>query len=200
MNDSLESEVQELIMNAFPGFEKYEVNIVTSKSKENFVVNENRPVKRNGNLIYVPIDYISSKNRGAESFLTCEVKFFANILIAAKDIQKGKNLERDDFEQALIDVSKTDSYLTDISEITNHRAATFIKKSEVLRKELIEENPVLRAGDKVIAHSISGAADVQVEAIAQQDGWQDTTVRVKTRDKKLFKAKVIDRNNVLIVE
>ena len=199
-SNSFDEKVQNFIMDSFPGYQKYEVKIVSLKSREKFVIDKNRPIKRDGNLVYVPVEFLSDKGKSIENYLTCEVKLFDNVLVAKREIQKGKNIEQDDFNLELVDVSKINSYLTDINEVSNHRSATFIKKGELLLKELIEENPLIRAGDKVIAHSISGATDVHVDAVTQQDGWAEMPIRIKTRDKKLFKAKVLDSKNVLIIE
>jgi len=89
---------------------------------------------------------------------------------------------------------------SDEKEIINKRSSSFIKKGEVLKLSLTEDLPIISNGDLVVLHSINGLADVQIDVTAQQEGYYDKTIRVKTRSNKLYKAKVIDSKNVLINE
>ncbi|GAB4131612.1 MAG: hypothetical protein Fur0015_05380 [Ignavibacteriales bacterium] len=198
--NSFEEKLETAIISAFPGYYKYEIKIISQKPVGNFIVDNEREIKKNGNLVYVPVKSTDRQAKRNENFITCEVKFFKEVLSAKKDIPRWENLTQDDFELVLTDVSKSDSFIDNYDLLINHRTATFIKKGELLTEDKIEEIPAIKSGDKVVAHSIAGSVDVQLDAICQQDGLIGDFIRIKTKDNKLFKVKVLDNKNVLIVE
>jgi len=60
--------------------------------------------------------------------------------------------------------------------------------------------PIMLSGGKVNAHAISGNVVVSIEAFARQDGAEGDVIRIITKEKKIFKARVIDGLNVQILE
>lgn len=197
--DSIDSKITDFVISSFPGYDRYEVKIVSGKLSE-FDFDASREVTRNNNLVYIPVVFSNKNGNSSRSIITCEVKFFKKIFVANRDIRKGENLNSTDFITVESDVARIDNYVSGYDELQNKRASAFIKKGEYLVSNLIEEIPLILPGDVVVLHSIKGSADVQIDAVAQQEGFPDKLIRVKTRDNKLYKAKVIDNKNVLINE
>lgn len=198
--NSLEDKLRDAISSAFPGYSKYEIKIISQKSLDKVDIDKKREIKRNANMVYVPIKFADNQGNVTENFLTCEIKLYKEVLSAKKDIAKWENLIKEDFELVLADVSRNYSFTDNYDLLNNKRAATFIKKGELLTNNKIEDVPILKSGDRVIAHSIVGNVDVNIDAISQQDGWIGSYIRIKTKNNKLFKVKVIDNINVLIIE
>jgi len=60
--------------------------------------------------------------------------------------------------------------------------------------------PLIKSGDKINVSTIRGSVIVTADAIARQDGRLGEVIRIVTKNNKQFKAKVIDSNNVILVE
>jgi flagella basal body P-ring formation protein FlgA len=70
----------------------------------------------------------------------------------------------------------------------------------VLIFESFQAAPVVKSGDKVTAQSNVGNVMITVEAFARQDGAEGEIIKIQTKDKKQFKARVLNFENVLIIE
>ncbi len=60
--------------------------------------------------------------------------------------------------------------------------------------------PAVYPGDKLEAHTIVGNVKISFATYSKQEGIVGEIIRVRNSKNKIFKAEVIDNNNVLIVE
>lgn len=199
-SDSINSEITEYVIKSLPGYDKYEVKIISLKPKTGFEIDNTRELSRNSNLVYVPVQYSLKSGSKSNGVITCEVKLFKKVFVAAHDINNGEKISTNDVDVIEYDIAKLNNVCKSLNELENKRASKYIKKGELLSTNVIEEIPQIFAGQMIVLHSINGMADVQIDAVAQQDGYVDKIIRVKTRDNRLYKAKVIDNKNVLINE
>ncbi|MHB8339328.1 MAG: flagella basal body P-ring formation protein FlgA, partial [Ignavibacteriaceae bacterium] len=84
--------------------------------------------------------------------------------------------------------------------INNLRSTAFIKAGEILTKEMVEPVPIIKAGDPVTAKYIGSNVLITFNALSRQDGALGDVITIIAKDKKLYKAKIIDAKNVIIIE
>lgn len=155
----------------------------------------------NGNMIYIPIKIYQSNTRIIESIISVRLKIFKNVLIAARDIKAGEKLTDKDFVQKRIDVAGMNvSPFTSSSKIAGMQSSEFIKTGEIINSLIIEPIPVVKAGFPVLAKYNNGNVMINFNAISRQDGIIGETITVISSDKKLFKAKVVNSKEVIIIE
>lgn len=192
----------ELYLNAqLAGYQKFEFEIINApKGIENSIIDENREFKLNGDIGFIPVNKLNG-NSSSLSFITVKLKLFNNVLIAKKDLHKKQLLTEDDFEFKLKDVSKLNG--TPIlmnANLNSFRTKTVINRGHVLIEEYCEKTPIVKSGDQLYAHSGYGNVEITLDAVARQDGGENDIIRIVTKDRKQYKARVIDSQNVLILE
>jgi flagella basal body P-ring formation protein FlgA len=74
-----------------------------------------------------------------------------------------------------------------------------IKSGTILTSDMIEEIPIVNKGNKVIVHAGKNGVDIAVDALTRQDGCAGDIISVQASN-KIFKAKVIDKFNLTLVE
>ena len=92
------------------------------------------------------------------------------------------------------------SPLTSLTGIELYRSKTFLKPGDAITKENIELKPVINPGDRVEAEYRTGSVSISFEAFSRQEGIPGETISIITRDKKLFKARVVNSQIVNIIE
>ena len=60
--------------------------------------------------------------------------------------------------------------------------------------------PVIYSGNKVFAASIVGNVKISFNAFAKQEGSIGDVIRIRTTENEIFKAEIIDYQNVLVIE
>lgn len=183
------------------GFQKYEFEITSSpKETDVLMIDNDRDFKLSNDVAFIPVKSIKTKGASL-SFVTVKVRLFDYAYVAKTNINKRMQLSNEDIELKLIEVSKTrGTVLTKADDVSAYRSKTLIKNGEVLISEILEKIPVVKNGDLVSAHSQYGNVMISIDAIARQEGCVDDVIRIASKDKKLYKAKVIDSKNVSIIE
>ncbi len=188
--------LQNYLQTHLKGYDGFSFEVVR-KAPSNFNIDPNREFRRQGRFGYVPI--VEHGNR--KTYLTVKLKLFKNCYIARETIKKGEALERDLFETAKVDVAGFVKKPVKFGfRFGKYRSKSIIKKGTVLFGEDVEPVPIVKSGMPVKAKFISGNVMIEFRAIAQQDGWKDRIIKIKAANKKIYSAKVIDSNNVLITE
>ncbi len=197
---SQDSAIQSYLETQLSEFEKVSFNYVSDQSKyKELRINTNAAANIMGNLVHIPVTYLRNGSRRSGKF-TVRVKAYKYILVSKANIKRGELLSSEQFEKKLTNCITLDEPIVALYDYTNHRTASYIKKGEPLLLKSIEPMPVVMPGDKLTAHSVAGNVDIQVSAVARQEGGIDDIIRVKTHDNKLYKVRVIDNSNVLIIE
>ena len=182
-------------------YDKYEYEIIKApENSEGLRIIEENELNIKSNIVYLPISFIND-GRSVRSFITLRLKLFRNVFITSKSIERKKSLSKTDFHVTQVDVIQIKgNAFTLFDRLNEYRAKVNINAGTILIDELIETTPVVYAGEKVTASSICRNVLVSTEALSKQDGIMGEIITVITPDKKQFKAKVIDQQNVLIIE
>ena len=201
-DSSFKSELDNYLKKNLTGYKGYEYEILQMPgSYKKIELLEPEEFNLSGNLIYIPVKLIAKSGRTVKSILTVRLKLYKNVLAAAKQIGRREKLSANDFKLKKVDAAQIKGTpLSSLSEIGSLRSKTIIKQGEVVIKEMLEPVPVINIGDPVNAKYVSGNVIVSFEAFSRQEGIAGETITVITKDKKQFKAKVIDSNNVNIIE
>ncbi len=201
-NNSFKGELDNYLKKNLSGYQdyKYEILQLPSSYKKIELLKPNE-FNLSGNIIYIPVYIVDKSGREFRSILSVKLKLFKNVLVAEKNISQKAVLCENDFtlkKEDITQIKGTPVY--SLKDISHLRSAVFIKSGSILVDQMTEKIPVVKIGDELYARYISGNVIVSTVVFARQEGVINQIISVITKDKKLFKAKVIDSKNVIIVE
>ncbi len=198
-NDDLNNYIKKNLSGLFADY-KYEV-LHMPKSYEKIELLKTDDFNLTGNMIYVPVKIYQKNSRVIESILSVKLKLFKEVLVSLRDIKTREKITDKDYCSKKIDISNmNETPLCSAKEIADLRSSQFINAGEVLTKENTEPIPIIKAGDPVEAKYVDGNVMINFDALSRQDGILGETIMIISKDKKIFKAKVIDAKDVLIIE
>ncbi len=180
-------------------YEKYDYEILRVPRNARLEIDTDRNFRIARNYAYVPVKIFDSKNNAAHSVVTLRVKLYRKVLVSKQTIGKDENLLPYMFNKELMNVSRLEGQPADEKVMKNYRSKIIINEKSVLLQNMIEPVPVINHGEKVIIHTGRNGVDISIEGIARQDGSVDQIISVQCRD-QIFKAKVIDKYNLSLVE
>ena len=183
-------------------FEDYEYQVLQMpKSYDKIKLLATNDFNLSGNMVYVPVKIFQKNSRVIESILSVKLKIFKKVIVASKDILTRRQLEDNDFCIKKVDISQVLGIpLTSLNDIKSLRSKEFIKSGEILTKDLVERMPIIKAGDPVTAKYIESNVIISFNALSRQDGALGDVITIIAKDKKLYKAKIVDSKNVIIIE
>lgn len=199
---AFEIELKNYLSAKLSSYQKYEYEI--KSMPENFYkinIDEEREFKLNKKYAFVPVKIYDKKNNVSNSFITLKIRLFQNVLTAKKNIYRNEQLNDEMLEKKLIDVTGLKGKpISDYNLIKDKRIKISIRKGAILLQELIEPIPDVNFNEKLILHAGNNGVDISTEVTAREEGRIGDVIRVITRDNKIFKAKVIDKYNVTLIE
>jgi len=183
-------------------FVKYEYKVIKMpKSFSKIEINHEKPFRLSKNFSYVPIEIFEKNNSVSQSLLVVKLKLFKNVFIASKNINKEKDISSEMFISKLEDISELNNNLVDkAKDILKYRSKVYIKEGTILTEELIEPIPIIKNGDNIILHAGRNGVDISIEVIARQEGCIGDIIRVSNSNSKLYKAKIVDKFNLILAE
>lgn len=200
--NSLKKDVDEYLKKNLINYKDFEYEII--QMPENYkkaIIEKSNGLNMIGNLAYIPVRIVTTDDREAKAIITVRLKLFQNILFAARAIKQKENLSPADFELKKVDVTQVRGIpISSIKGIESFRSKINLKAGDVLIKEVIEERPVVVPGDLVTASYSNGTVIVSTDAVSKQEGTPGEVITIITKDKKQFRAKVIDSMHVNIIE
>lgn len=201
-NNSFKGELENYLkknLSAYKNY-KYEILQLPDSYKKIELLKPNE-FNLSGNMVYVPIQVVDKSGRTFRSILSVRLKLYKNVLVASRQISRKENLNEKDFVLKEEDVSRIKGApIYSMDGISSLRSTTAIKAGEVVLKQMLEQIPAVRIGDELNAQYIYGSVVVTTKVFARQEGVVGEVITVITSDNKLFKAKVIDSKNVIIIE
>ncbi len=199
---AFESQLKNYLDEKFASFVKYEYQI--SEMPKNYFrleLDYDREFKLNKKYAFVPVKVYDRKNSASLSLITLKIKLFQNVLVALEDISRNELLSENHFTKKLVDVTNLrGKAVQSIDFNESFRAKSIIKNGSVLVEELIEPVPDVLYNEKLILHAGRNGVDISTEVTAREEGRIGDVIRVVTSDNKLFKAKIIDKYNVSLIE
>ncbi len=190
--------LQEYLSKHLQGFDGFKFEIV-HKAPQSFTIDQSRNFKREGKFGYVPVLVNSGIKK--KTYLTVKLKLFKKCFVAKRKILKGEALSREMFDYMAKDVSGYIKTPEGSDFVFNgFQANKTIRAGEVLFREDVETIPVVKSGMPVKAEFVNGNVMIEMRAVARQDGRKNQVIKIKAANKRIYSAKVIDANHVLIME
>ena len=202
-DSSFDVQLKKYMDEKFSGYLKYEYQVSgMPQNCSKLEIDEEKNASISKNYLYVPVKVYDDKKIVSNSVLTLKVKLFKNVFVAGQEIRRGENLEQNYFQVKEADVALLgDRVFENEIGLVNYRTKVLIKEGSVLTEDMIELIPIVKIGDNLILHTSSGAGvDISQEVIARQDGNVGDVISVHSKINKLYKAKIIDKKNLILVE
>lgn len=183
-------------------YDKFEYRIVNPQILENgnYKIDYSRQFRLKNHYGYIPL--IIKKGKYQErTFLTVNLKLFRKAFVSVRKIRRGENVSKADFILKLCDVTNLrEKPITDLSLIENSRTIVNIRENSILTNGMIEKKDDVFAGEKITAVYNNGSVLVSFPVVVRSGGKKGETIRVQRKDGIIFKAKVINKNEVAILE
>ncbi len=148
---------------------------------------------------------ICSGDSVREIMVQAFVRTFENVLVAKKDLKRGKvfDSEAELFEFVGFEKIETtflrDDYIVDVGSVLGKRLKMPVRKGEVIFESYFEDLPMVKAGEKVKLIASVGSVKIETIGIAKKDGRLNDLVRVLNPESgKLLLGKVIGRGVVAV--
>ncbi len=201
-NEKLKKTVDDYLKDKLTHYDKYEYTIVKIPAFEGkYEIRNETKINLSNSFAYIPIKVIRPNSNIIQTYITVRLKLFKTICIAKNLIEPEQPVSNNDLELKLVNVTELrGTPVESFNELKGWRSKVKIEPGSVLLKELLEEIPVINKGEHITAAVISGNVKISTDAEAKQDGIVGDVIYIVTKDKKQFKAKIIDPNNVIIVE
>ena len=201
-NENLKKTINDYLKNNLKQYDKYEYTIVKVPTFEGkYEIRNETKINLSNSFAYIPIKITRTNSNIVQTYITVRLKLFKTICIAKDAIEPGQALSENDVELKLVNVTDLrGTPIESIDELNGLRSKVKIAPGSILIKELLDEIPVINKGDHITASAIAGKVKISTDAEARQDGVVGDVIYIVTKDKKQFKAKIIDSNNVIIIE
>jgi len=201
-NNSFKGELENYLKKNLSEFQDYKYEILQlPKSYKKIDLLKPNEFNLSGNMIYVPVQIVDESGREFRSILSIKLKLYKDVLVAVKEIDQKSKLDKNDFILKKEDITKIKGKpFSSLKDINSLRSKILIKQGNVLVKQMTERIPVVKIGDELNAKFISGNVIVTTVVFARQEGVTNQIIPVISKDKKIFKAKIIDSKNVIIIE
>ncbi len=161
-----------------------------------------RNVNIQGGIAYIPVSVVRHNNRPAQTTLSVRLKIFKETVVSVSDIGRKEILNENLFELKMVDIAGIrGNPITTIENLNKFRSRVMINQSSILTSEMIEPVPEILVGDFITASVAKGNVVISLDAISRQEGISGDIISIKTlNDNRNFKARVIDSQNVLIIQ
>ena len=201
-NENLKKTVEDYLKDNLKQYDKYEYTIVKVPDFDGkYEIRNETQINLSNSFAYIPVKIIRPNSNVIQTYITVRLKLFKTVCIAKNLIDPGQPLTERDAELKLVNVTDLrGTPIQSIDELKGWRSKVKLSPGSVLLKELLDEIPVINKGDQITASAIAGSVRISTDAEAKQDGVIGDVIYIVTKDKKQFKAKIIDQNNVIIVE
>lgn len=200
--DDLPKEIKSRLEMKFSNFHRVEYEVVKAPKELNKIYfNEDDDINIIGSTAYIPISQIDKRGKKKRTTISVRVKIYEKVYISTKDITKRDPINVSDFELVEKEITAVrGNIVMSLGEVIGARAGRHIRKGDILTSESIENMPVIFPGDRVSAVTIVGNVLISFNAISRQEGSIGDVIRIRSKDKEVYKAEVIDYKNVLIIE
>ncbi len=199
--NSIENELRDYLLKRFSDCEKLEYEIASNIKLSTIEgIDYSREYSVNKNIVTIPV--LLRKNQStANSYLSVKIKLYKTVLVAAENIDRNEILFNNNFRKEVKDVSILNG--TPISELDNNSGLVsklYIRQGSVLLREMTEGVPDIENNQRVTLHAGKNGVDISLDVTSREKGFIGDIIRVVTPENKILRAKIIDKNNVVIEE
>jgi flagella basal body P-ring formation protein FlgA len=201
-NFVLENYLSEMLKN----YSRWEYEIVSypkdlDDSNCKYSVSKASEFKVSNSYCHIPVEIIKNGSIKLNSVITVKLKLYQNILVINREIKKGEQLSINFFDEKEMEIQQlNDEPFLMATDIEFYRSRISLKPGRILTKSMIDRLPTIKCGDKVSATLVKGLVSISFDAVSKEEGFKGDIIRIEGFDRRIFKAKVEDFNNVLIVE
>ncbi|GBD88101.1 flagellar basal body P-ring biosynthesis protein FlgA [bacterium BMS3Abin03] len=197
----LKNDISKYLNNHFKEYEKFEYEIIRIPSGYSAIeILNDKEFKINGTMAYIPVKIRRNKHI-AQSYISIRLKLYKVVLVTVRDVKRKGELRKADLELSLQNIAGINGRpITTIDKIGLYRSKKNLKQGEIITENDIEKLPVIKVGDRVKGSIVRGNVIIQTDVVSKQEGSVGDIISVHTMENKIFKAKVVDNNNVIIVE
>lgn len=202
------SELNTYLASKLTEFKRYEYEIVSipksieSIDDQKVVFNKEREFKLNYGLAHIPVKVKVNDKQFTSSYITVRLKLYDDVLVSVKKIKNGSTLSKADFVLEEREITRLRyKPIKSWDKINTYRASRNIRKDVILIEYMAETIPDIEIGDKVYAYSTIGSVTVSFPVTTRQEGRVGEVIRVvRNDDNRMFKAEVVEKGKLKIVE
>lgn len=200
-SNSFENELKSYLNQKLSPYEKFEYEIVKlPNNSSKILIDKTKDFRLSKNYGYVPVKIFRSKNECQSSVLTIKLKLYKKVFVTKSIIKKDDEINSNKVEEKLYDVSLLNGKPLNTAEnISEYKARTNLKDNLILLEEHVKKIPLIAQGEKVFVHAGNNGVDITLEAITRQAGYLGEIISVQAFN-KIYKAKVLDKYNLALVE
>lgn len=200
--ESLPIEIKDKLQSEFSSHKRVEFEVVNApKNFQNIWMDQEDDISVIGSVAYVPVNVKDNDGKNIRTNISVRIKIYEDVYVSMKNIDKREQLLPNDFQLAEKEITSIrGEIISSLGQIIGSRSNRFIGKGDILTKEFLEKMPVIYSGNKVFAASIVGNVKISFNAFAKQEGSIGDVIRIRTTENEIFKAEIIDYQNVLVIE
>jgi len=199
--NTIENELKDYLLKRFNDCERLEFEIASNIKMSSIEgIDYSREYSVNKNIVTIPI--LLRKNKTiSNSYLSVKIKLYKTVLVAVENIDRNEILFNNNFRKELKDVAIVNG--TPINELDNNSGLVSklnIRQGSILLREMTEGVPDIEINQHIILHAGKNGVDISVDVTSREKGFVGDVIRVVTPENKILRAKIIDKNNVVIEE
>lgn len=140
-----------------------------------------RSIQEMKGRIVVPVRLVFHDNTSELVYVTTDVRVYTTVTVAARTIHRNSTVGYADLRTELRDITDLRSLPAAPEQlISNVRATRTVTAGRIITLDMIEPEPVIRRGDKVMVVARCNNLRVTTYGIAREDGWKGKRIRIKT--------------------
>lgn len=128
---------------------------------------------------YAAIEFVLDDKVLKRIQIPCNVKFFENVSVATRNIQRGEIISANDVEYQRKDVTYFNNRIASKEGIVGREARVNIPSNSIFTELVLKKQEVIKRASKVEIRVISGAVQITANGTAMQDASAGEQVRVR---------------------
>lgn len=184
-------------------YTKFKYEIIAPKNIElnSIIPDESREFKYENGYGYVPIKFRQNTNSLKHGVLTLKLKLFQKVLVTSKEISRNEEFSYSNLVETEEEITNIYSKpITDLKLAKNYKAKIKIGSDTILQEYMIIKIPDIERNERLTAIYENGNVNISFFAVARTDGSIGDIIKIKDDNNKIFKAKILNKNQVKIIE
>jgi len=202
INKSFEQQLKNYLDLQLRSYDRYEFSVdKVNGTYSKIEIDTQREFRLNRNYGMVPIVLIDQNNRTSLSFVSVRLRLFKKVLVATQDVNRDEMISQFQFAVDVCEITNIKGTpFVEGENVDQLKTKTRISAGSVLLKEQTESIPDVENSDRLILHAGRNGVDITTDVIAREKGRIGDIIRVVNSENKIFRARIIDNFNVLLIE
>ncbi len=114
-----------------------------------------------------------------------QITLYDSVLVTARRLKRHTIISQSDLtlERCKIDLGRITPF-TDLGDVVGKRTSRALIAGKVVESSMVEENPLVKRGDRVTVRFLTGSLLLTTIGEALEDGWKGRPVRIKNLSSK----------------